>query len=83
LQRAFAAAGFGEVAVKRLETRLRYATGDEACEAAFAGRPVGLAYSRFTAKAEAHNEYLASIEPYRDGGGYSVPGEFVVVVGTK
>jgi ubiquinone/menaquinone biosynthesis C-methylase UbiE len=85
LQRAFAAAGFGEVAVKRLETRLRYATGDAACEAAFAGGPVGLAYSRFsdTAKAEAHNEYLASIEPYRDDGGYSVPGEFVVVVGTK
>jgi ubiquinone/menaquinone biosynthesis C-methylase UbiE len=85
LQHAFAAAGFGEIAVKRLETRLRYATGDEACEAAFAGGPAGLAYSRFseTAKLEAHSAYLASIEAYREGGGYSVPGEFVVAVGTK
>jgi len=85
LQRAFAAAGFGKIGVKRLETSLRYTSGDEACVAAFAGGPVGLAYSRFsdTTKAEAHKEYLASLDPYRQGEGYSVPGEFVVVVGTK
>jgi hypothetical protein len=46
---------------------------------------VGLAYGRFTdrVKAEAHKEYLASIETYRVREGYSVPGEFVVVAGTK
>ena len=46
---------------------------------------MALAYSRFTEamKAEAYAEYLASIEPYRSGDGYAVPGEFVVVAGTK
>jgi ubiquinone/menaquinone biosynthesis C-methylase UbiE len=85
LHHAFAAAGFRDIATRRLETRLVYATPDEACEAAFAGGPVGLAYSRFSndAKTEAHEEYLASLEPYRHGEGYSVPGEFVVVVGTR
>jgi ubiquinone/menaquinone biosynthesis C-methylase UbiE len=85
LQHAFAAAGFQGIVTRRLETRLRYANGDEACEAAFAGGPVGLAYSRFSdaTKTEAHKEYLASLEPYRRGEGYSVPGEFVVVLGTK
>ena len=33
---------------KGLQTRLSFATGDEACEAAFAGGPVGLAYGRFS-----------------------------------
>ncbi len=85
LQHAFAAAGFRDITTRRLETRLLYATPAEACEAAFAGGPVGLAYSRFSneTKTEAHKEYLASLEPYRHDEGYSVPGEFVVVVGTK
>ena len=85
LQRVFASAGFCEIDAKRLETRLQYASAEEACEAAFAGGPVALAYDRFSdkVKAEAHREYLASIAPYRDGDGYSVPGEFVVVAGTK
>jgi SAM-dependent methyltransferase len=85
LRQAFLAAGFVDVAERRLQSRLLYATADEACEAAFAGGPVGLAYGRFTdsMKAEAHEEYLASLEPYRVREGYSVPGEFVVVGGTK
>jgi ubiquinone/menaquinone biosynthesis C-methylase UbiE len=85
LRQAFLAAGFVDIAERRLQSRLLYATADEACEAAFIGGPVGLAYGRFTdsMKAEAHKEYLASIEPYRVREGYSVPGEFVVVAGTK
>ena len=31
----------------------------------------------------AHAEYLESIEPYRRESGYQIPGEFVVVRGTK
>ena len=55
------------------------------CEAAFVGGPVALAYSRFSEsmKAEALKEYLGSLSPYRQGQGYSVPGEFVVAAGTK
>jgi ubiquinone/menaquinone biosynthesis C-methylase UbiE len=84
-QHAFAAAGFRAVAVRRLETRLAYADGAEACEAAFVGGPVALAYSRFSAemKAEVRKEYLDSLEAFRKGEGYSVPGEFVVVAGMK
>ena len=85
LRQAFLAAGFVDIGERRLQSQLLYATADEACEAAFVGGPVGLAYGRFTdsMKAEAHKEYLASIEPYRVREGYSVPCEFVVVAGTK
>lgn len=85
LSQAFAAAGFHDVKAQRLETRLQYATGDEACEAAFVGGPVALAHDRFpqATRDEAYKEYLASLAPYRDGDGYSVPGEFVVVTGMK
>jgi ubiquinone/menaquinone biosynthesis C-methylase UbiE len=85
LERAFAEAGFGSITSRHLTTRLAYANPAEACEAAFAGGPVALAYSRFTdeMKAAAHTEYLHSIEAYREGAGYAVPGEFVIVAGTK
>lgn len=85
LPRAFQSAGFRAITCRRLETRLDYATLAEACEAAFVGGPVALAYSRFSdaMKAEAQEEYLASLEAYRAGNGYEVPGEFVVVAGTK
>ena len=85
LRRAFAAAGFNGITSKRLETHLHYADAGEACEAAFVGGPVALAYSRFSehTKAEAHKEYLGSLAPYRQDEGYAVPGEFVIVAGVK
>ncbi len=85
LQRAFQSAGFGAIVCRRLETRLYYANGEEACEAAFLGGPVALAYSRFSeqVKAEAREEYLHSIALFRKGPGYAVPGEFVIVAGLK
>jgi len=85
LRQAFLAAGFVEITATRLQTRLTFATASDACRAAFSGGPAGLAYGRFSEsiKAEAHEEYLASLEPYRVGEGYSVPGEFVVVAGRK
>jgi len=76
-------AGFAGVEVSRLTTTLQYTSPDEACGAAFAGGPVALAYSRFAeqVRAEAHAEYLTSIEPWRSGRAYAVPGEFVVARG--
>lgn len=73
-------AGLREVRVERIETRLEYANADEAIGAAFLGGPVAMAYSRFDdeTRREAHAEYLATLEPYREGEGYRVPGEFVV-----
>ena len=44
-----------------------------------------LAYSRFSdeLKEQAHKEYLASLERYRQGQEYLVPAEFVLVAGSK
>ena len=85
LARAFTQAGFSDVRCARLEVELRYASGDEALNAAFRGGPVALAYNRFDEKTReaVHGEYLESIEAFRDGPGYRVPGEFVIASGVK
>ncbi|MDX1981334.1 MAG: class I SAM-dependent methyltransferase [Bryobacteraceae bacterium] len=85
LRTAMEMAGYTNVELERLETRLDYTDAREAIGAAFAGGPVALAYSRFDERTrdEAHAEYLRTIEPYAAGGGYSLPGEFVVAVGWK
>ena len=79
------AAGFTDVTTERIETRLMYVSPEDACGAAFDGGPVALAYSRFDeqVKSEVRAEYLASIDAFRDGDGYAVPGEFVIGVGRK
>lgn len=73
-------AGFDDVEVDRITTSLIYETDDEACAAVFAAGPVALAYRRFDdeTRREAHEEYLESIQPYRNGHGYELPGEFVI-----
>jgi len=85
LAQTLAAAGFGDVRTERISTKLRYPSGDDAIGAAFAGGPVALAYSRFdeATRRAAHAEYAASIEPWRDGEGYEIPGEFVVAVARR
>jgi ubiquinone/menaquinone biosynthesis C-methylase UbiE len=85
LTRFLTEAGFTAVEERRIATELVYADADAALGAAFLGGPVALAYSHFDddTKASAHAEYLASIEPFRNGVGYRVPGEFVVVAATK
>jgi len=85
LRLTFEAAGFDGVEVERISTVLEYPSGEDALGAAFAGGPVALAYSRFdeSTRGSAHGEYLASIEPYRHGDGYRIPGEFVVARGVR
>ena len=80
LAQTFAAAGFTDIRSERLLTTLDYASADDALGAAFQGGPVALAYSRFddATKRAVHAEYLESIAAYRTGGGYRIPGEFVV-----
>lgn len=81
----FSLAGFENVEAHRISATLDYANADEAIGASFAGGPVALAYSHFDAptRESAHAEYLESISAFRDGAGYRVPGEFVVVRGTR
>jgi ubiquinone/menaquinone biosynthesis C-methylase UbiE len=85
LAQTFQVAGFKDIVSERLSTVLHYASATDACGAAFAGGPVALAYSRFDARTRqaAHAEYLAAIAAYGTGGGYAIPGEFVVVRGSK
>jgi len=83
LSHVMTTAGFDAVRVERMATTLEYPSAEAACGAAFAGGPVALAYSHFDSRVrdEAHREYLDSIEPYRRGAGYAVPGEFVIARG--
>jgi hypothetical protein len=85
LSQSFAAAGFSKIKTQRLKTGLQYNSENDACGAAFAGGPVALAYSKFNeeTKKQAHAEYLASIEMFRNDRIYNVPGEFVITSGYK
>jgi ubiquinone/menaquinone biosynthesis C-methylase UbiE len=77
---SFTRAGFARAQSDRISTELWYDTGDAAADAAFAGGPVAMAYSRFddVTRASARVDYLSSIAKYRDGEGYCIPGEFVI-----
>lgn len=81
LAQACAAAGFDAVEQKRIATTLNYADGDLACDAVLVGGPVALAWSRFDADARlrVRRSYLDAIAAYRDGPGYRLPVESVVV----
>jgi ubiquinone/menaquinone biosynthesis C-methylase UbiE len=76
-------AGFENIEVRRISSPLVYKDASEALGAAFEGGPVALAYHKFSdeVKQEVHADYLASIEPYKKGKGYEVPGEFVIASG--
>jgi ubiquinone/menaquinone biosynthesis C-methylase UbiE len=78
-------AGFAQVESRRIRSELIYSSGEAAADAAFAGGPVAMAYSRFddATRADARAAYLASIERYRTGEGFRIPGEFVVARGRK
>lgn len=78
-------AGFRKVQSERIAANLHYPTAEAAISAIFAGGPVALAYAKFDGptRVEAHAEYLSSIEAYRKGSSYDIPGEFVVTKGWK
>jgi ubiquinone/menaquinone biosynthesis C-methylase UbiE len=85
LQLTFKAAGYTKIREKRISAILQYDTAGQACGAAFSGGPVALAYNKFSAeeKEAVHKEYLLSIDRYKIGDGYEVPGEFVIALGIK
>jgi len=79
------AAGFVDLHEQRISAPLYYETAGQACEAAFVGGPVAMAWSRFdaTTRARVRARYTEAIAPWREGRGYRVPGEFVVLVARK
>jgi SAM-dependent methyltransferase len=78
-------AGWTDIRVERLSVSLPYDSDEDAIAGAFAGGPVALAYSRFDERTreKAHGEYLQSISHFRNGNGYEIPGEFVVLAASK
>jgi ubiquinone/menaquinone biosynthesis C-methylase UbiE len=81
LARLCAEAGVEILELRRLTTALFFANTDEACNAAFIGGPVALAWSRFDdeARLRVRRRYLEAIEEWRHDRGYRIPGEFVVL----
>jgi ubiquinone/menaquinone biosynthesis C-methylase UbiE len=85
LSYAFERAGFTEIKDERMDVTLTWEKGEEMLNAFFAGGPVALAYSKFTdeLKEQVHREFLESVEAYRRGDAFDIPGEFVFAVGRK
>ena len=85
LKMTFEEAGFRNVRTERISVELNYPTAADAIGAAFVGGPVAMAAARFDddTRNEAYEEYLESIEAFREGEAYRIPGEFVVVAGEK
>jgi len=83
LARLSADVGFEAIEQSRIRTTLDYAAAHEACDAAFIGGPIALAWSRFddAARARVRRRYIEAIEPWRYDLGYRIPGEFVLVTG--
>jgi ubiquinone/menaquinone biosynthesis C-methylase UbiE len=85
LGRLAAEAGFIDVIERRVPATLAYPDADAACDAAFVGGPVALAWSRFdeATKARVRHRYVEAIAGWRGPSGqYALPGEFVIVSGT-
>ncbi|RYF43554.1 MAG: methyltransferase domain-containing protein [Comamonadaceae bacterium] len=82
LAQACATNGFEVLAQQRLTALLAFGDGAQACEGAFSGGPVALAWSRFDepARQRVRQRYLDSIACWSKAGRYEIPGEFVVVL---
>lgn len=85
LARRCAAAGLQVTRQRRRSDTLEYVDAAEACAAAFAGGPVALAWSRFDAavRERVQSRYLEAIAPWRDGAGYRVPAEYLIVAAVR
>jgi ubiquinone/menaquinone biosynthesis C-methylase UbiE len=85
LKLAFEQAGLRDLHEERIDRPLQFSGEREVLSAMFAGGPVALAYSKFSSEVrdDVHREFLESIEPYRRGDGFDIPGEFVFMLGRQ
>ncbi len=85
LARTCSAVGLKVTRSSRRDYKLWHPDAGAACEAAFAGGPVALAWSRFdgATRARVRERYLDAIAPWREGNGYRLPAEFVLAVARK
>lgn len=82
LSRLCAELGFVQVKAQRIGVHLGYDDAQQACVAAFVGGPVALAWSRFSDEVRTRvcDQYVDAISGFRNGAGYQIPGEFVIVL---
>jgi SAM-dependent methyltransferase len=85
LEHELAGAEFDGVHVERLACTLSFPSEEDVCAAVFEGGPVALAYARFDAptRRATQAEFLASVEAYRSGSRYDIPGEFVLATAVR
>ena len=85
LARRCTAAGLSVTHSQRRNDALWHASEDAACEAALAGGPVALAWSRFNAdtRARVRANYLDAIAPWREDSHYRLPAQFVLVAAQR
>jgi SAM-dependent methyltransferase len=85
LAQACTRAGLRVTLQRRRTDALDYANADDACDAAFAGGPVALAWAHFDAavRSRVRQRYVEAIAPWRAGPGYQIPAEFVIVVAVR
>jgi ubiquinone/menaquinone biosynthesis C-methylase UbiE len=84
LARLCADAQFEAIEQHRISTTLAFADASAACDAAFVGGPVALAWSRFgdEVRSRVRVGYVNSINKWRLGNGFRIPGEFVIAAAT-
>lgn len=80
-----ASAGLQVTLQRRRSDSLGYLSAAEACAAAFAGGPVALAWSRFDAsvRERVQSRYIEAIAAWRDGQGFRIPAEYVIVAAQR
>lgn len=76
-------AGFCNVQERRIQVVLSFDDAQRAISAVIDGGPVALAAKRFSPETRQtiEKEFLTSIDRYRNGKRYEIPGEFVIVSG--
>jgi ubiquinone/menaquinone biosynthesis C-methylase UbiE len=84
LARLCADAEFESIEHRRMSITLTFADASDACNAAFVGGPVALAWSRFSdeVRTRVRAAYIDSIEKWGFGNSFRIPGEFVIAAGT-
>ncbi len=85
LAQGFQTQGFESVQSRRIDTCLHFENERSFLTSQIDGGAVALAAKRFDAatRRQVEREFLETVEMYRDGNGYSIPAEFVVVAGEK
>jgi SAM-dependent methyltransferase len=85
LTASFARAGLTDVVEESVPVTLSWRSADEACQAMLEGGAVALAWTRFSPETRAvvRAEYLASLEPFRQGNRYEVRAEVMFATARK